>query len=84
MEITRAHKMFALGLAAGGASDLLKARPDLARFTWLGAALLAVACDFQRIAALETALAVMRDAPEDCPRSWFVEQATRALDTEAL
>lgn len=34
----------------------------------------------KRIETLEAALEVMRDAPADCPRSWFVEQATRALE----
>lgn len=28
----------------------------------------------------QAALEVMRDAPSDCPRSWFIEQTTRALE----
>ena len=34
----------------------------------------------QELNELRTAVAAMRDAPADCPRSWFVEQATRALE----
>ena len=34
----------------------------------------------QEVHELREAMRVMRDAPGDCPRSWFVELATRALE----
>lgn len=36
-----------------------------------------------RIAELEAALKMMRDhSPANCTRSWFIEQAARALETK--